>query len=130
MCVSLCWTACRVYTTDMEVAPAKLRSFTAPRSVVEDTLKAGPDDTEPQLGRGKAIADREDEYHAQRRSRIISPARHDPFAEVRWHGPILCLLLLCIWNLCSLVCRMCVSLCVFVCVHVYMYVVGLCAFVC
>lgn len=37
-------------------------------------------ESEPEIRR-KAIADREDEYHAQRLKAVLSPIRADPFAE-------------------------------------------------
>eukprot|EP00124_Ichthyophonus_hoferi_P006039 Ihof_evm1s1143 gene=Ihof_evmTU1s1143 len=55
------------------------RSYTAPKELLKPV---GDDDEDPfkQHQVNNRIADREDEYHARRRNRIISPERHDPFA--------------------------------------------------
>lgn len=54
----------------------RLPSYTAPKSALDDLVKDGAD---PMRNR-KAISEREDDYHARRMSRGLSPARADPMA--------------------------------------------------
>ncbi|XP_038057284.1 splicing factor 3B subunit 1-like isoform X2 [Patiria miniata] len=56
-------------------------SITAPASLFSEAQEAAKD-YDPFAGNNAArIAEREDEYRARRRMMIISPARHDPFAD-------------------------------------------------
>lgn len=62
-------------------APAK-RSYTAPQAVLSEVMSMDQDVADPFAEtRAKRISDREDAYRAQRRNRIISPERADPFAD-------------------------------------------------
>ena len=60
---------------------AKLPSYTAPDQLRRDVLQeGGGDDGDVFDTRSRRIADREDEYHARRRKRVISPERVDAFS--------------------------------------------------
>ncbi|KXJ28297.1 splicing factor 3B subunit 1 isoform X1 [Exaiptasia diaphana] len=60
--------------------PGKRQSYTAPMAVLNDMTKG--EQVDPfQEHRRQTIAEREDEYRARRRQMIISPPRHDPFAN-------------------------------------------------
>eukprot|EP01094_Clydonella_sp_ATCC50884_P021871 TRINITY_DN4905_c3_g1_i3.p1 TRINITY_DN4905_c3_g1~~TRINITY_DN4905_c3_g1_i3.p1 ORF type:complete len:1207 (+),score=442.14 TRINITY_DN4905_c3_g1_i3:256-3876(+) len=64
-----------------EVVRKKLPSFTAPEQIRRDVLQQSEDTSGDVFNqRSRRIADREDEYRARRRNRIISPARTDAFA--------------------------------------------------
>ena len=60
--------------------PQKRQTFTAPRHLLD--VPAQQNEEDPMLARSKSdrIADREDEYHARRQGRVLSPARADAFA--------------------------------------------------
>ena len=60
----------------------------ARRAISGPAMGAALDDEDPDAnpfdrrdGMAKTIAEREDDYHAQRRQRILSPARADPFSD-------------------------------------------------
>ena len=55
-------------------------TFTAPKHLLD--VPAQQDEEDPMLARAKSdrIADREDEYHARRQGRVLSPSRADAFA--------------------------------------------------
>jgi len=55
-------------------------SFTAPQSLIAENEKEGEMVDPMEAHRASRVSDREDEYKARRRARIISPERHDPFA--------------------------------------------------
>ena len=55
-------------------------SFTAPQSALAENEKEGEMVDPMEAHRASRVSDREDEYKARRRQRIISPERHDPFA--------------------------------------------------
>jgi len=55
-------------------------SFTAPQTVLAENEKEGEMVDPMEAHRASRVSDREDEYKARRRQRIISPERHDPFA--------------------------------------------------
>eukprot|EP01050_Picozoa_sp_SAG11_P006638 SAG11_NODE_523_length_8775_cov_29.592900_1_plen_485_part_00 len=67
--------------------PSAVLSTTARRQRIEGPSMSAADDdfggdVDPFADtRAKTIAEREDEYHARRRQRILSPARADPFAQ-------------------------------------------------
>ena len=65
---------------DGDDRPQKRQSFTAPRHLLD--VPAQQDEQDPMLARSKSdrIADREDEYHARRQGRVLSPSRADAFA--------------------------------------------------
>jgi len=65
-----------------EIARPKLRSFTAPTEILKE-IQNQDDDVDPmaEMRPSRKIADREDEYHARRFNRIISPERVDAFSE-------------------------------------------------
>jgi splicing factor 3B subunit 1 len=60
----------------------RLASYTAPPDVYNDLINSD-DESDPfaQRGNSRRIIDRESEYHARRLNRVLSPERHDPFAE-------------------------------------------------
>ena len=72
-------------------------SFTAPASALAENAKEGEDVDPMESHRASRVSDRDDEYKARRRQRIISPERHDPFAAgdqtpaagVRTYGDIM-----------------------------------------
>lgn len=72
-------------------------SFTAPQSLIAENEKEGEMVDPMEAHRASRVSDREDEYKARRRARIISPERHDPFAAgdqtpaagVRTYGDIM-----------------------------------------
>jgi len=68
--------------TQNEIARPKLRSFTAPTEILKE-IQDQDDDVDPmaEMRPSRKIADREDEYHARRFNRIISPERVDAFSE-------------------------------------------------
>ncbi|KAL6622201.1 splicing factor 3B subunit 1 [Neocallimastix sp. 'constans'] len=68
--------------TQNEIARPKLRSFTAPTEILKE-IQDQDDDVDPmaEMRPSRKIADREDEYHARRFNRIISPERADAFSE-------------------------------------------------
>jgi len=55
-------------------------SFTAPQNLLAENEKEGEHVDPMEAHRASRVSDREDEYKARRRQRIISPERHDPFA--------------------------------------------------
>uniref|UniRef100_A0A7S0DZM5 Splicing factor 3B subunit 1 domain-containing protein n=1 Tax=Hanusia phi TaxID=3032 RepID=A0A7S0DZM5_9CRYP len=55
-------------------------TFSAPASALAENEKEGESFDPMDSHKARRIADREDEYKARRRNRIISPERHDPFA--------------------------------------------------
>lgn len=55
-------------------------SFTAPANLMAENEKEGEMIDPMEAHRASRVSDREDEYKARRRQRIISPERHDPFA--------------------------------------------------
>lgn len=55
-------------------------SFTAPQTLLSENEKEGEMVDPMEAHRASRVSDREDEYKARRRQRIISPERHDPFA--------------------------------------------------
>merc|ERR1719311_1903273 len=63
-----------------EPVQQKRSTFTAPRHLLD--VPAQQDEEDPMLTRAKSdrIADREDEYHARRQGRVLSPSRADAFA--------------------------------------------------
>lgn len=65
-----------------DIAKPKLRSFTAPTDILKEIQEQDADvDPMADMRPSRKIADREDEYHARRFNRIISPERVDAFAE-------------------------------------------------
>lgn len=79
---------------DDEDASAQSISTTAQRQQISGPSMSAADDgpgadIDPFAEhRAKTIAEREDEYHARRRARIISPARADPFADATPAGEV------------------------------------------
>lgn len=60
-----------------------LASYTAPKEAFHEVIGEGDDDADPFKGRNptRVIAEREDEYHARRFQRALSPERMDAFKE-------------------------------------------------
>mmetsp|Transcript_1821 Transcript_1821/g.4048 ORF Transcript_1821/g.4048 Transcript_1821/m.4048 type:complete len:1229 (-) Transcript_1821:173-3859(-) len=56
------------------------QSFTAPASAFAENEKEGEGVDPMEAHRASRVSDRDNEYNMRRRSRIISPERHDPFA--------------------------------------------------
>ncbi|KAI3722245.1 hypothetical protein L2E82_33276 [Cichorium intybus] len=65
---------------DNEVA-RKLASYTAPRSLLNDMPRGGDDDEYLGFKKSQRIIDREDGYRRRRLNQVISPERHDAFAN-------------------------------------------------
>ncbi|OUM61670.1 hypothetical protein PIROE2DRAFT_45005 [Piromyces sp. E2] len=67
---------------EAEISRPKLRSFTAPTDILKE-IQDQDDDVDPMadMRPSRKIADREDEYHARRFNRIISPERVDAFSD-------------------------------------------------
>lgn len=65
---------------DNEVA-RKLASYTAPRSLLNDMPRGGDDDESLGFKKSQRIIDREDDYRRRRLNQVISPERHDAFAN-------------------------------------------------
>eukprot|EP00040_Diaphanoeca_grandis_P037207 m.241356 g.241356 ORF g.241356 m.241356 type:complete len:1231 (+) comp33773_c0_seq1:225-3917(+) len=67
---------------DDEGAPATRRTYTAPKSALLE-LEKEPEGAQDVFAdtRASRISDRESDYQARRRNRIISPDRADPFAD-------------------------------------------------
>eukprot|EP00898_Chlorokybus_atmophyticus_P003890 jgi/Chlat1/4501/Chrsp29S04438 len=65
--------------TEQEVS-RKLRSYTAPKSVLEDLPRGEVTDNELGFRKPARITDREDDYRKQRLNRMLSPSRNDAFA--------------------------------------------------
>ena len=61
-------------------APTR-RTYTIPKGIMEEVENAAPEQDVFADTRAARISDREDEYKARRRARIISPERVDPFAD-------------------------------------------------
>ncbi|KAK2997810.1 hypothetical protein RJ639_024937 [Escallonia herrerae] len=59
----------------------KMSSFTAPKSVFKDRPRGGDDDEALGFPKSQKIIDREDLYRRRRLDRVISPERHDAFAN-------------------------------------------------
>jgi splicing factor 3B subunit 1 len=59
----------------------KLASYTAPRSVMNDMPSGGDEDNDNASMKSAKIIDREDDYRRRRLNRVISPDRHDAFAN-------------------------------------------------
>ena len=57
------------------------KTFTAPGYLMQEAAETGKDMDPFADSRPAKIIDREDEYRQKRRQRIISPERHDPFAD-------------------------------------------------
>ncbi|KAJ1978846.1 U2 snRNP component prp10, partial [Dimargaris xerosporica] len=66
-------------------ATRKMAQYTAPQEFLDEIALTGaedaPDPFDAFRGRERVIAKREDEYHARRRQRALSPDRADPFAQ-------------------------------------------------
>ncbi|KAM7466089.1 hypothetical protein LguiB_013651 [Lonicera macranthoides] len=66
---------------DSEVA-RKLASYTAPKSLLKDMPSGGDEDNDAMgFKKPSRIIDREDDYRRRRLNRVISPERHDAFAN-------------------------------------------------
>ena len=72
----------RKVTQQSETETVTRRNFSAPREILADVpMDAHMGDDDAMLaGRKRTIAERESEYHARRRTRVLSPERADPFA--------------------------------------------------
>merc|ERR1719409_1145338 len=66
---------------DLDKTPAPAKGISGAGKPPSDLPGPGPEDDDPFAAtRSKTIGDREDEYRAQRRRRMLSPDRADPFA--------------------------------------------------
>ena len=62
--------------------PTNRRTFTMPKSAMAEVERSASSAEDPFADtRASRISDRESDYQARRRNRIISPERHDPFAD-------------------------------------------------
>lgn len=67
-------------TVDSQV-PRRLASYTAPKSIMNDMPRGGDDDEALGFKKPQKIIEREDDYRRRRLNRVISPERHDAFAN-------------------------------------------------
>eukprot|EP00730_Choanoeca_flexa_P013720 TRINITY_DN5630_c0_g1_i1.p1 TRINITY_DN5630_c0_g1~~TRINITY_DN5630_c0_g1_i1.p1 ORF type:complete len:1239 (+),score=416.89 TRINITY_DN5630_c0_g1_i1:132-3848(+) len=65
-------------TTDVSISS---RQYTGSQALVDEVRKTGPEEDPFSQYKRPTIADRESDYQKQRRNRLISPERVDPFAE-------------------------------------------------
>eukprot|EP00041_Stephanoeca_diplocostata_P034395 m.1171206 g.1171206 ORF g.1171206 m.1171206 type:complete len:1238 (-) comp24513_c0_seq1:788-4501(-) len=66
---------------DMSGTMATRRTYTMPKAAMREIEESAPEADPFAESRASRVADRESEYQARRRNRIISPERADPFAE-------------------------------------------------
>ncbi|CAO3668318.1 unnamed protein product [Umbelopsis ramanniana] len=67
--------------TEYQAAQRQLNSYTAPKDLINETATEGGEEVDPfEHTRSKNIAEREDEYHARRFRRQLSPGRVDAFS--------------------------------------------------